>query len=225
MTGRDPRDVFSRLHDERSGKVVFVSHCLLNENTRYAGGAFRPGVVGEVLARFVSNGWGIYQMPCPEQRAWGGVLKRHLLRAYGSKRSVLYRLRRPLLWTFIAYSRGVYARLARRVVHDIADYQRSGFQVVGVVGVGSSPSCGITTTLDMRRSFEAVAGCPLASLNREAINECAVLQCRVAGPGLFIRALRRQLTRHGLTIPLLEHDLAEEMRGEESRLRVVDGNA
>ena len=28
--------------DARSGEVVFVSHCLLNQNTRYLGGAVCP---------------------------------------------------------------------------------------------------------------------------------------------------------------------------------------
>lgn len=73
----------SRLRDERSGRVVFVSHCLLNQNTRYLGGAFRPGVVHEVIDPYLRDGTGICQMPCPEQLAWGGVLKRHLLHLYG----------------------------------------------------------------------------------------------------------------------------------------------
>jgi predicted secreted protein len=221
MARHHAREVFSRLRDERSGKVVFTSHCLLNENTRFAGGAFRPGVVSEVLAGIVENGWGIYQMPCPEQRAWGGVLKRRLLRAYGARPTLLYRLREPVLGLFIGYTRLVYARLARRVARDIADYQRSGFDVVGIVGVGSSPTCGVTTTLDMRRSFEAVAACPLAAISRDKINECAVIRCRVAGEGLFIRSLRRQLSRRGLAIPLLEHDLVEEMHGQEARSLVA----
>jgi hypothetical protein len=35
--------LLERLKDERSKRVIFVSHCWLNENTRYLGGAFRPG--------------------------------------------------------------------------------------------------------------------------------------------------------------------------------------
>jgi predicted secreted protein len=49
---------------------VFVSHCLLNENTRYLGGAFRPGAVGEVVDTYLRAGTGICQLPCPEQLAW-----------------------------------------------------------------------------------------------------------------------------------------------------------
>src|SRR5215207_7243130 len=65
------------LSDARSGQVVFVSHCMLNQNVRYQGGATRPGAVDEVVARLQRAGVGIVQMPCPEQRAWGGVDKRY----------------------------------------------------------------------------------------------------------------------------------------------------
>jgi hypothetical protein len=144
------------------------------------------------------------------------VLKRHLLRAYNSKGTLLYRVRRPLLHAFTAYTRLVYARLARRVARDIADYERSGFQVIGIAGVGASPSCGVTTTLDLNRSFEVVAACPLAVMNRKLINERAVIGCRIAGEGLFVRALKRQLDQRGLTVPFFEHDLVLEMRGRSS---------
>jgi len=59
--------------------VVLLSHCLLNENVRYLGGAGRPGGVQEVVDDYLAGGAGIYQLPCPEQRAWGGVLKRRML--------------------------------------------------------------------------------------------------------------------------------------------------
>jgi uncharacterized protein YbbK (DUF523 family) len=56
--------------------VVFVSHCLLNQNVRYLGGATRPGGVDDAIAALRRTGAGVVQMPCPEQRAWGGVCKR-----------------------------------------------------------------------------------------------------------------------------------------------------
>jgi predicted secreted protein len=128
-----------RLDDARGRQVAFVSHCLLNENTRYLGGAFRPGGVAEVIDELVSRGVGICQMPCPEQQAWGGVLKRRMLRAYGARGTVLYHFRRLLLRLFMLYTRLEYWRLARQVVSQIADYERSGFEVIGIVGVGASP--------------------------------------------------------------------------------------
>ena len=204
--------IWSRLADERGKRVAFVSHCLLNENVRYLGGAFHSGAVPEIV-ELQRRGIGIHQMRCPEQRAWGGVLKRHMLRAYGSRGTLLYRLRAPLLRLFVWYTRVVYRRLARGVVKDIEDYERSGVRVIGIVGVGASPSCGVTTTLDLRRSFEVIASCPVAALDRKTINERAVSDCRAAGEGLFMRTLGRQLSRKGLAVPFLEYDLVAEMHG------------
>ncbi|MGZ4276723.1 MAG: hypothetical protein ACXVFK_08425 [Solirubrobacteraceae bacterium] len=213
------RQVLDRLRDERSGRVMLVSHCLLNENTRYAGGAFRPGAVEEVVDELVRGGYGIHQLPCPEQRAWGGVLKRRVLRAYGVAGSPLGALRGPLLRVFVWWTRLVYARLARRVARDVADYRRAGMKVAGMVGVGASPSCGVHTTVDLRCSLEAMAACPVAQLTREVMNETAVLRCRRPGQGLFIDALDRRLRAQGTPVALLEHDLAAEMRGERWPLR------
>ena len=207
-------DVTDRLHDERGRRVMLVSHCLLNQNTRYAGGATRPGAVAEVVDELVRAGYGIHQLPCPERLAWGGVLKRYTLGLYGSKGTVRYLMRGALLRVFVWWTRLVYRHLARRVARDVADYERSGVVVAGIVGIGASPSCGVTTTVDMRASLDVVAACPVAALTRDVMNEQAVLACRRAGEGLFIRALDRELRRRGLSVPAFEHDLAAELRGE-----------
>jgi uncharacterized protein YbbK (DUF523 family) len=204
-----------QLRDERSRRVVLVSHCLLNENTRYAGGATRPGAVSEVVDELIAAGHGIHQMPCPEQLAWGGVLKRRSFLLYGSKGGPLYAVRGMLLNVFVQWTKIVYRRLARQVARDVADYQTAGIAVEGVVGIGASPSCGITTTLDLRASLEVVAACPRAALTRDVMNERAVLGCRRAGEGLFIKALDRELHRRRMTVAGFEHDLAAELRGEQ----------
>ena len=214
--------LLERLKDERSKRMIFVSHCLLNENTRYLGGAFRRGCIDELVESFQQEGLGIYQMRCPEQRAWGGVLKRRLLPFYGSRGTVLYRLRRVLLLLFLWYTRWVYKRLAKVVVKDIHDYIRSGFEVVGMVGVGGSPSCGVWSNLDLRCSLEAVAGCPLAKCDRRQVNEKAVAACLREGEGLFIAAIQRQLRRKRITVRWYEYDLLSEMRGKPIHLRAGD---
>jgi predicted secreted protein len=204
----------ARLEDARSKQVAFVSHCLLNENVRYLGGAFRPGGIAEVVNELQRREIGICQMPCPEQHAWGGVLKRRMLRAYGAEDTAAYRFRGLLLNLFILHTRIVYRRLARRVVRQIADYERSGFSVIGIIGVGASPSCGVRTTLDIRRSFQAMARIPAGTADRDTVNRDVVVACREAGSGLYIRSLKRELRRRRLTTELLEHDLVAEMRGQ-----------
>lgn len=214
--------VFDGLRDERSRRVVLVSHCLLNENTRYAGGATRPGAVAEIVEELVDAGHGIHQLPCPERLAWGGVLKRHSLRLYDSKGGPLYPMRGVLLHAFIWWTKVVYRRLARRVARDVVDYRRAGITVGGFIGIGASPSCGVITTLDMRTSLEVVATCPAAAMTREVMNERAVLGCRRRGEGLFVNALDRELKRRNVIVPAFEHDLAAELRGT-SQTVLADG--
>ena len=211
--------LLQRLKDARGNEVVFVSHCLLDENVRYLGGAFHSGAVPEMLP-VVQSGVGIYQMPCPEVRAWGGVRKPWLIHAYGLRDSPLYRLRRPLFWLFILRTRLSYLRLARSVAREIERYRDAGVLVSGVVGIGVSPSCGVRTTLDLRCSFETVASCPLARIDRNLINDRAVVGCRTPGEGLFIRLLRKQLQRRGISVRYLEHDLIAEMQGIAQPLQV-----
>ena len=198
---------------------MFVSHCLLNENVRDLGGAFHSGAVPEML-ELLRSGVGVYQMPCPEQRAWGGVLKRRMLFAYGLRGSPLFRFRGALFRLFVWHTRARYGRLAARVADDIEDYVRSGARVVGVVGIGGSPSCGVTTTLDLRRSFEIIAACPLARIDPDFVNDRAVAACRAPGEGLFIAALQRRLAKRGIDVPFVEYDLVAEMRGLDQPLKI-----
>ena len=205
------RRLRSRLRDERSGRVAFVCHCLLNENTRYLGGAFRPGAVPEVVGPYLRDGIGICQMPCPEQLAWGGVLKRRLLLVYGRPR--LGRVIRPLLPALAACTALRYRLLAGRVAGQIADYQDSGFDVAGVVGVDASPTCGVTTTLDLNTALGAMAGCPLNRLDRSFMNDTVINRSARPGRGQFISALDGALARRGRQVPLLGHDLRSEAPG------------
>lgn len=80
--------LFDELLDARGRRVVLVTHCLLTENTGYAGGATRPGAVAEIVNEIVDAGYGIHQLPCPERLAWGGLIKRRSLLLYHSKATI-----------------------------------------------------------------------------------------------------------------------------------------
>ena len=185
------RLLLDQLHDERGRRVVFVSHCLLNENTRYAGGATRPGAVAEIIDELIAAGYGIHQLPCPERLAWGGGSNATACGGHHSKGGPLYAVRgRSARSAFVWWTESIYKRLARQVARDVADYQRAGIAVAGIVGIGASPSCGVITTLDLRASLEVVAACPAAALTREVMNAQAVLGCRRPGEGLVHQGAR-----------------------------------
>jgi predicted secreted protein len=200
-----------QLADGRGDRVVFLSHCLLNQNVRYLGGAGRAGGVREVVDGYLGRGVGICQLPCPEQRAWGGVLKRRMLVAYGSAGTLRAPMARLLLRPFIWYTRRVYARLARAVAREILDYRRCGVEVAGLVGIGGSPSCGVATTLDLPAAVHGLTRCPVRRLDRRTLNESIIAPNVRPGEGLFIHALRGQLARAGAHVPMDEHDLLTEL--------------
>jgi len=62
---------------------------------------------------------------------------------YDSQDGSLYSMRGALLRVFIWWTRIAYRRLARQVIRDVTDYERSGITVGGIVGIGTSPSCGV----------------------------------------------------------------------------------
>ena len=202
-----------RLTDERGRKVVFLSHCLLNENARYLGGACRAGCVREVVEQCIEGGFGMIQMPCPEEAAWGGVLKRRMLRLYGS----------PLAATAApistAYTRAVYRRLARRVARQVQDYGESGSTVAGIVAVDGSPSCGLSTTMDVAGALKEIATLDPRTVS-VADQNGLVRRHATAGRGIFVEELQRELARRHVDVPFLAHDLLGELEGRASRVRL-----
>jgi hypothetical protein len=155
-------------------------------------------------------------MHCPEQQAWGGVLKRRLLRFYSARGTLCFRMRHVLLPALLWYTRRVYRKLAGQVADQIEDYLVSGFRVVGIVGVDGSPSCGVSKTLDTKRSLELVGSLP-ADARRDDIT--AIVHASLAdGKGEFNEQLRKELNRRRLNVPFLAHDLIAELQGRPSPL-------
>ena len=209
-----PNEVAARVRDPRSGSVIFLSHCLLNQHTRYPGGAGRAGCVSEIVDTCLAAGYGMVQLPCPEQQAWGGVTKPLLLwtLALAERFPWLFRVRRalvPLIW---AYTRLRYRSLARRSAHEMKEYVRSGHRVVGIVGVDGSPSCGVHATLDPTEVVECWGRIAIRALDRDAINS-GVHQAARPGRGLFVAELDRALRAERVQIPMFAHDLQAELAG------------
>ena len=193
--------------DCRGNQVVFVSHCLLNQNTRYLGGAVCRGVVTTAITPYLENGTGIVQMPCPEQRVWGGVLKTRMLWLVQHPRVAAAW---PVLWPAMQrWVRWRYAHHARAVARDVADYVASGVAVRGVVGVAGSPSCGVYTTLDLKRSAAAMARRDGTPPTAEWMNAAVIEPALRPGRGIFVEELMRAMGRRHLNLPFLEETLEQ----------------
>ena len=192
------------LGDARSRRMVVVSHCLLNQNTRYPGGATCPGVVRDALQPYLEQGVGLMQMPCPEQRTWGGIRRPPMLWILTHRRAATWIV--PLLPLVRSYLRWRYAALARGVARDVGDARRAGMDVLGVVGVAGSPSCGVRTTLDLAAAARRM-GRSDRPLTAGWLSEDVVAGAERPGAGLFTLALGHQLARRRLEVPFTEFRL------------------
>lgn len=210
--------LINALEDQRGKEVVFVSHCLLNVNTRYLGGAFRKGSVIEIIEDLMAMGVGIVQMKCPEQYAWGGVLKKYLWIALDSKGAIIFFIKPLLLKVFLAYTRSIYKRLARETAYMIRDYFRSGYRVLGIIGIDGSPSCGVTTKLDMKEAFDYFANQKIDHIERINFNAELYDKCIAKGKGIYFEEIMKILKSQNIDMPIYGHSLIAEMRNERCKI-------
>ncbi len=203
------------LKDKRSKKVIFLAHCLLNENTRYLGGACYQGPIPEIVKTCIEHGIGIVQLPCPEQHAWGGVLKKRLLFFYGSKGIIWCWLRKLLLPIALLYTKHVYRKLANQAVYLIEDYKNSDIKILGLVGVDASPSCGVCTTINIPKAVMSLGRITKDLTSSDDINQI-VMKNVEAGQGFYIERIKRELNKRGINIPFIAHDIINELKGNPS---------
>lgn len=115
------------MEDKRQRRVIFISHCWLNINTRFPQGAAFEGANTPLIKTLLDSGVGIIQMPCPEYEVLG-------LEKYDYGEIIL----EPL--------RARFREVAQVVVKQIKDYLALGFEIVGILGMNPSPSCGVDET-------------------------------------------------------------------------------
>ena len=160
-------------NDGRSKRVVFLAHCLLNQNAISDGTAVYPAAFREVIDYFLNKDIGIVQMPCPEFCCLG--LDRG--DPAGASRPVVEENTRIRAAMQTGQAAKRLSQLADDVVRQIRAYHDHSFAVLGVIGANRSPNCGVETT--SARDME------------------------VSGKGLFMEAVAQGLAREGITVPML----------------------
>lgn len=160
--------------DGRSKKVVFIAHCLLNQNAISDGTAVFPAAFRDVIQTFLDAEIGIVQMPCPE------------LCCLGLDRGDRCGACRPVTEENTRIRRAMGSDSASQILMRLADamsysrfweYPQIGFEIVGIVGANRFPNCGVETTSENNRELP--------------------------GKGIFMEELSRRLQSQQLSIPML----------------------
>jgi predicted secreted protein len=118
-----------KVRDRRSEKIIFLSHCILNQNAKVGGIAAYPGAIAPLVELLVAHGVGIYQMPCLEMAHLGNMRWGQVKHQYNN----------PMF-------RRHCQRLAEGIVDQVENYRQCGYQILGFVMMDGSPVCGLNRT-------------------------------------------------------------------------------
>lgn len=134
-------------NDRRSKKLVIVSHCLLNQNAKIDRCAHHPGMVASIVLPLLQSGIGVIQLPCPELCVLGLDRQADAASTAGIEeedtRVARLMKNRPA---------GDYCVLAAgEIACQVLEYQKHGFEVLGVLGVNGSPTCGVESNWEEGR--------------------------------------------------------------------------
>lgn len=171
--------------DARSKKIIFLSHCCLNQNARVRGLAFTPGAVRPLIEYLLTKDVGIFQMTCPEVTfmgtlRWGQVKKQFdtpMFRAHCQK-------------------------IVDQILDQMDNYRSGGYSILGFVMMDASPVCGLDTIPVAEDEDEDLGGM-IWYMPRQKIE---------AGQGVFAEILKENVRRRGYSeIPFISYpEVADE---------------
>jgi predicted secreted protein len=117
--------------DHRSGRLVAVIECILNQNARDLGAATYPALNTAFLGLCLQYDIGILQIPCPEMRFMG------LRRERPPGKTIREVMDTPA-------GRQCCRVLSQNLVNTIREYQKSGYRVLAILGGNpESPGCAV----------------------------------------------------------------------------------
>jgi len=166
---------------KRSKKIIVACHCLLNANAKVTPLAVYPGVLREVMDRFIEQGAGIVQLPCPESSYLG-------VNRWGM--------------CFEQYNHPNYQRHCKRILEPYVDqleaFAAGGYEIMGVIGADGSPNCGVT------KIPSGLTGGVIR--DREMVEAQLETFEYLKGTGVFLTQFKKMLEERGLSIPFMAVD-------------------
>lgn len=167
--------------DNRGKKIIIISHCLCNTNSKVCG--FSPKEAGEInlIYKLMEKGFGIIQLPCPEKRVYG-------INRWGQSTE---QYDNP-------HFRDECKKMLIPFVDDIRDYIDNDYNVSLVISVLGSPSCGFTKSF----SNSNYGG----ELNFESIEEILKKSNLKSKAGIFMNEFKKLMDENQIQLKFIDFD-------------------
>jgi len=198
-----------------------MKHCLLNEDARGPGGAFRRGPSAELIEAFLAKDINIVQLPCCECLGWGGAARKEFDKFLPIITHAVRYGWFPFFIPIAKASLSSYNRLCKKeavkVVDRMEDYLREGFIICGVIGMNDSPTCGVTKKVNMIEYMKQMA---MAIHAGNAVDPVKMnLDQLMDGKSFFMGNLIEEIRKRSLDIKVIGFEpWAESLKAESERV-------
>lgn len=166
-------------------KVVLLSHCLLNNNSKVENFNNNNEEFEEkkrkLIVGLIEKNVGIIQLPCPELQMYGCRRWGHVKEQFDTP-----------------HFRETSRKLLSPIIRDLIDYKNNNVEILGVLGVNGSPSCGISFTCCGQWYGEF-------SHNDNLQKMLSTLSIKPES-GVFMEELKRSLEENNISIPMIGID-------------------
>lgn len=166
---------------ERKREIVVLSHCILNCNSKVEGLSNEKGS-HNIALKFLNEGYGIIQLPCPEMIMYGIKRWGHVKEQFDN---LFYRNQCKIM--------------LEPYIKQFENYIKNDYKIKAIIAIDGSPSCGYNKTCSSDNWYGELSGCNnlLAKINDiKMVNE----------RGIFIEELESLLCENNLKIPIIGLD-------------------
>ncbi|WP_250675737.1 CD3072 family TudS-related putative desulfidase [Paraclostridium ghonii] len=166
---------------ERKREIVVLSHCILNCNSKVEGLSNEKGS-HNIALKFLNEGYGIIQLPCPEMIMYGIKRWGHVKEQFDN---LFYRNQCKIM--------------IEPYIKQFENYIKNDYKIKAIIAIDGSPSCGYNKTCSSDKWYGELSGC---NNLLEKINDIKMVNEK----GIFIEELENLLCENNLKIPIIGLD-------------------